>query len=431
MKFPIPNQSDQTEYLFVLTCPHDWLGVVNGAIWNLTRGRYWDERTGNIKQAQQQAIEIWESVSHMPLQDIVDAIESLQTSDDIVNKLEEIRAEIAALTLATTNGSDTNDVNLQQIVDAINGIELSGSLTLDVNSLVVALGDIHTAISEQTTQQTADSQNVADYINSVYLALTARNGGEGANYLMDTLDALATSVEQARLYEGIKLDFYGQTMTSQNEQLRAIVSAIASKSEEIVVFARPFMEGYDSSSELPDQVISEYDLKLNAYTVHQLVKKAFLAFDGSLPLGPYISSQQDFIYSIFSEISAFHLVNAWGEAIAMALAAWEALKGNNYSWTWSQLADEWEGLAPNWICWALQNAPNQTEATGSELYQFGQDQAVSLALQDGLLLVGGSNAIVYVFNEYLGGDGSTLWQNFYALREQLKDGFDPSAYPCE
>lgn len=102
--FQIPDDYDEetTQWVMVLMCvpnTQKWRGVVSGAIYNLTRGRNWDEDTGIITAAQDIGRRIWESMTmdcNNDLGRIADALESLDakyagmlTWQEVLDDLEE------------------------------------------------------------------------------------------------------------------------------------------------------------------------------------------------------------------------------------------------------------------------------------------------------------------------------------------------------
>jgi hypothetical protein len=84
-KLPIP-QTDWTNeagyVLMLLCCPNDaaWVGTVRGRIYELAVGRTWDERTGTVTAAQAIGEEIWQSMATCKLDDLVLAVETLNTT---------------------------------------------------------------------------------------------------------------------------------------------------------------------------------------------------------------------------------------------------------------------------------------------------------------------------------------------------------------
>lgn len=62
-RWNIPDDWSGDDWMFVYGCipnSRQWRGVFRGAVYNLTRGRNWDETTGNILDAQQTGREIYE-----------------------------------------------------------------------------------------------------------------------------------------------------------------------------------------------------------------------------------------------------------------------------------------------------------------------------------------------------------------------------------
>jgi len=63
-QMPIPNDWDgESQFCVCIAWPDSaqWYGVLQGVLTSMTRGRFWDGETGNIKDAQQIGWDIWEA----------------------------------------------------------------------------------------------------------------------------------------------------------------------------------------------------------------------------------------------------------------------------------------------------------------------------------------------------------------------------------
>lgn len=109
---PIPDDWDDqsNDYALVLLCvPNSvlWKGIVRGAIYDLTRGRSWDETTGTITDVQAIAKQIYRSMCMASCDDILAALNNIVTNQADTQKL--LRLSIAAITGGTVN-FDTDPV---------------------------------------------------------------------------------------------------------------------------------------------------------------------------------------------------------------------------------------------------------------------------------------------------------------------------------
>lgn len=102
-KWLIPNDYSEldTEWLHVVLCvpnTRGWRGVVSGAVYNLTRGRFWDEQTGIITVAQNIGLRIFESMTMDCNNDfgrMADSLESLDAKFPSVVTLTEFMDALA------------------------------------------------------------------------------------------------------------------------------------------------------------------------------------------------------------------------------------------------------------------------------------------------------------------------------------------------
>lgn len=103
-RWTIPNDYSETEtqWRIVTMCVPDtrqWRGVVTGAIYNLTRGRHWDETTGIIKVAQVIGQRIFGSMKMDCNNDfgrLADALEAINNKTPELKTLEEILTDMGA-----------------------------------------------------------------------------------------------------------------------------------------------------------------------------------------------------------------------------------------------------------------------------------------------------------------------------------------------
>lgn len=101
-RWTIPSDYDPetTQWIFVGMCipnTRHWRGVVSGAIYNFTRGRYWDEATGTIIDAQEVGRQIYGSMTmdcNNNWERIADSLESLDAKTPELKTLEEIIDDI-------------------------------------------------------------------------------------------------------------------------------------------------------------------------------------------------------------------------------------------------------------------------------------------------------------------------------------------------
>lgn len=115
----------QTEWRIVMMCVPDcrgWRSVVSGAIYNLTRGRYWDESTGIILVAQDIARRIFGSLRMDCYGDFTRMADALEDIREIMGPLDPehnmltFMQELQALGGSVAAG-DTIMVSLQKMID--------------------------------------------------------------------------------------------------------------------------------------------------------------------------------------------------------------------------------------------------------------------------------------------------------------------------
>lgn len=431
MQTPIPIQSSSKEYLLCLTCREDWLGVVQGAILALTRGRYWDGNTGVITDAQQIAAKIYTGVTFVPLQDIVDAINSLQDRADILASLDSISQQIASLSQAVSNQSDTISLGLEGVETSIDGLELVANVqnSYDDSDLVTILADIFNAINSQTGELTLSLQNLAQFVSEIPLPFIENEDGLGQ--MLEIFDLIYESMELARAYEGVKVDFYGQTMTTQSGLLEQLARVIEAKQTEFTVFARPYVEDTAETPSLTEVVVADYEVYLNALTAHVMIERALRVLAEHAPDGLiYPSSMKQAVMENIIEASLFYIKRELAEALVLGVNISETITSSALPWSWSAVADEWNSYQELFVCEMGTGNTDYVNDPVNSASVFASQQGASQALQDALLFIGGVDVSTYIWNKYLGGDGSKAWNNFNLIRTQLSDGFDPDNYIC-
>lgn len=430
-KVSIPPTSENTiEYVGLVTFDAEWLGLIRGAILQLTRGRYWDESTGNVKDAQQRASFIYEEYSAMPLQDIVDAINNLApintipqltainvTLQDIANRLSNISEKL------DSQGASIADLIAQQEQQSVDLGGVENGLAMLVDNLAL----IKAAIGYS-------DYSVADAIDANTTKAAVLFGPDefaGIPSLRDILFALGVTAEQARAYEGVKLDFYGQTMTSQNEQIREVVRAIASQQTQFTVFTQYNNDGSVIAGPVPEVVDTSSESCLNAVTMWLLYGKMLRAIDQAAPqLTLYPSHVKtvivDELVKVYLGLASADLNEAKDGALGIVFA----MQNQTFDATWSDIVNEWEStsIKVSFICHFCVTGGLPNELTSADVFEWIDNHGTaSDDLKFALHLIKYVDNISFVNRDYLGGNGGPFEQ-FALLRDQIRDGFDIENY---
>lgn len=113
MKLPIPDDwISPDDYSIMLVCvPNSvqWRAIVKGAIYELTRGRKWDEKTGSIKDTQIISKEIWESVCMATCEDILAVLTRIADNMDGGSSQRYTMAEMTQALSEIGGGFDISD----------------------------------------------------------------------------------------------------------------------------------------------------------------------------------------------------------------------------------------------------------------------------------------------------------------------------------
>ena len=98
---PIPDDWDELAdgYAIGIVCvPNSvlWRAVVNGAIYNISRGWFWDETTGTITDVQAIAKEIWEGFCMTACEDLVIALQGANNTE-LTKSVKELTSALVGL----------------------------------------------------------------------------------------------------------------------------------------------------------------------------------------------------------------------------------------------------------------------------------------------------------------------------------------------
>lgn len=148
---PIPTDWNGQDWAFHLLCWPDsveYAGILRGQVTELTRGRYWDEKTGSILATQ--------AIANLIIQNNTDSEGNIMGCADLIATLESINASIRAIENA-------------QIEISVSS-ESSASSNLELNQNVIALSN-SIAISQSWAESMAVSTSSVELINNVALAI--------------------------------------------------------------------------------------------------------------------------------------------------------------------------------------------------------------------------------------------------------------------
>lgn len=433
---PIPDDWNGVDYSIYMFCAPNsvlWNGVVKGALFELTRGRNWDRNTGVIKDAQAVGWEVFDSMSKC---------------DELVTVLGEIRDAINNQSLTTY--LDQLESLLQSVESAISGLSINLDTTPIVNILTEQLDGVIDQIDnvqQELVTVSANTQNVADRVDDagtdiVNLAsslavdlgnlaalLTSTEAGYANAEVIAKLVDLDDVLERTLVYMGTQTTFYGQTMTTQTEALHELRDAIQAQQMDFTVIAREDYSPVDVTGYTPVGVAGEK--LLNALTVHKLIHKSLLAFDGTVPdtvLWP--SSMRQAIVDNTVELALAFIGRQGFQVVELGARVADTATATGIPWSWSAIAAEWLSLEESWMCYiyGLPDPTTEADMVNKPLGFIVAEDTASQALEDAMSLILAFDSAIYIWNEYLGGDKSRLYSEFYLLREQLRDGFDASIY---
>ena len=136
-QLPIPDDWTEADgYILFLACVPDslfWRSIFRGQVHNLTRGRTWDQDTGNVKAVQAIGWEIYNSLMACKLDDLVASLNTLNiTIASQQTQLEAIVTGLAAIQTAIQAGGD-NTGELEDDLANVWGVLQSISTVLGGN----------------------------------------------------------------------------------------------------------------------------------------------------------------------------------------------------------------------------------------------------------------------------------------------------------
>lgn len=231
----IPNDNWIEEvdgYQLMLVCVPNtaqWVGTAKGAIYQLTRGRTWDEKTGNVKDAQAIAKQIWENTCMVCLDDLVVQVtriaDALQPTDGEGNTVNNLSYLQHLQTLGSIPGAgDTIQTSLQKAVSAIAASDLTLQDLIDEISSNPDLSDFKDLLEILTF-----IKNLMPNINlSLPSVMPLVSGFLESRYKHNDLTIKAYQATALRGIQNALTPFDGEATTEE-----AVVSALYDKLDRI------------------------------------------------------------------------------------------------------------------------------------------------------------------------------------------------------
>lgn len=442
---PIPQDwiSETGGYSFGLICVPDsslWKAMVRGKLHQLAIAWNWDKNTGDLTEAARMGAKIEGSLCFMScdelfnaLGEIRDAISNQKLSinlSGVETRLQGIETSTSALTSALTSGLDEIGYNVEMVRSTL------GDIRDNVQNVANRTDELGTDITSLRDDLANQLLNLSANLNSFF----SMDGSSGYDYvitvlksLSETLVNLQVSIEQMRLYEGTKLDFYGQTMTTQSQELRLLTETLAAKVLQVNLSCNGF-NSYQGFIDInPDDLndVDDDERCLNAHAIWEVHKQAVDALAENLSSAQNVVSLGTIPFTLASDmmgllqgiittgltrtpIDAFELAfNLLRDILDGVVNDWPAV-----ALEFQQTKGDFVGLL---YCTSNESLPSAIENYYATLNQ--PLSTILLTIDFGLV----SN---YILKDILGGDNSTLWEQFHNMKIRLSDGFDDTLCFC-